>query len=238
VTASAARDNPPAMPTSLLFWAVALSLTAAALVFLLPGLMRQRRLGRAGVAGLLAALIPLAAFGLYLLWGTPQAVDESAGLDDSPTHSVAEYVARLETHLERHPRDARGWVLLARAQAASDRFEASVKAFEQAIAVSPDRVGKDAGVLAEYADALAMSQGGDLRGRPAAVIERALALQPRHPVALDLAGSLAYEEHRYADSVRYWSTLLEQLPAGSQKRRELTLAIERAGQRAESQAKQ
>jgi cytochrome c-type biogenesis protein CcmH len=87
-------------------------------------------------------------------------------------------------------------------------------------------------VLAEYADALAMSQGGDLRGRPAAVIEQALALQPRHPVALDLAGSLAYEESRYADSVRYWSTLLEQLPPGSQKRRELAMAIERAQGRA------
>jgi cytochrome c-type biogenesis protein CcmH len=127
------------MPTSLLFWAVALSLTAAALVFVLPGLMRHRRLGRAGIAGLLAALIPLAAFGLYLLWGTPQAVDESAGLDGSPTHSVAEYVTRLEAHLERHPRDARGWVLLARARAASDRFEASVQAFERALAVSAGR---------------------------------------------------------------------------------------------------
>jgi cytochrome c-type biogenesis protein CcmH/NrfG len=51
-------------------------------------------------------------------------------------------------------------------------------------------------------------------------------------VALDLAGSLAYEESRYADSVRYWSTLLEQLPPGSQKRRELALAIERAQGRA------
>ena len=82
------------------------------------------------------------------------------------------------------------------------------------IEVSPDKVAKDPTVLIEYADALAMSQGGQLSGRPAAAIERALALNPKHPAALDMAGSPAYEEGRYADSARYWGELLALLPAG------------------------
>ena len=146
----------------------------------------------------------------------------------------ADYVARLESHLQRQPRDARGWVLLGRAHAQADRFDAAVLAFGQAVAVSPGKVGKDATVLTEYADAMAMSQGGRLSGRPAALIERALELNPKHPTALDMAGSLAYEEGRYADCARYWRDLLGVLPTGSQRRRELTLAIQRAEQRAEA----
>ena len=224
------------MSRSVLFWAVALVLTAAALGFLLPGLLRSRRLSRGRLAGLVvAAMLPLLAVVLYVQLGTPQAISDSSELapDLAPTTS-ADYVARLESHLKRQPRDARGWVLLGRAYAQADRFDASAQAFGQAVAVSPGKVGKDASVLIEYADALAMSQGGRLSGRPAALIEEALALNSKHPAALDMAGSLAYEEGRYADCARYWRELLGVLPTGSQRRRELTLAIERAEQRAEA----
>ena len=222
------------MPKSVLFWGVALALTVAALAFLLPGLLRSRQLNRGRLAGLVvAAAVPLLAIGMYFYFGTPAAVNESSDLapDLAPT-TAADYIARLESHLQRQPRDARGWVLLGRAQVRADRFDAAAQAFERAVEVSPTRVGKDATVLTEYADALAMSQGGQLSGRPAALIERALELNPKQAAALDMAGSLAFEEGRYADCVRYWRDLLGLLPAGSQRHRELTLAIQRAEQRA------
>jgi cytochrome c-type biogenesis protein CcmH len=221
------------MPKSVLFWAVALALTVAALAFLLPGLLRSRQLNRGRLAGLVvAAAVPLLAIGLYFYFGTPAAVSESSDLapDLAPT-TAADYIARLESHLQRQPRDARGWVLLGRAQVQADRFDAAAQAFKRALEVSPTRVGKDATVLTEYADALAMSQGGQLSGRPAALIERALELNPKHVAALDMAGSLAFEEGRYADCVRHWRALLGLLPAGSQRHRELTLAIQRVEQR-------
>jgi cytochrome c-type biogenesis protein CcmH len=190
--------------------------------------------GRAAI-WVIAVVVPRAAGALYLAFGTPQAVDASSelGPDLAPTTSE-DYVARLESHLKRQPRDARGWVLLGRAHVQADRFDAATRAFEQAIEVSPTKVAKDATVLIEYADALAMSQGGQLSGRPAAAIERALALNPKHPAALDLAGSLAYEQGRYADSAGYWRELLGLLPQGSPRRQELGLAIQRAEQRASS----
>ena len=219
--------------TSLLFWVVVLALTGAALAFVLPGLLRGGDSRRRAAIWAAAAVVLLAAGALYLAFGTPQAVDASSelGPDLAPTTS-ADYVARLESHLKRQPRDARGWVLLGRAYAQADRFDAATRAFEQAIEVSPTKVGKDASVLIEYADALAMSQGGELGGRPAAAIERALALNPKHPAALDMAGSLAYEQGRYADSATYWRELLALLPQGSPRRQELRLAIQRAEQRA------
>ena len=53
-------------------------------------------------------------------------------------------------------------------------------------------------------------------------------------MALEMAGSLAYEEGRYADSAKYWRELLGILPAGSQRHRELAVALERAERRAEA----
>jgi cytochrome c-type biogenesis protein CcmH len=221
------------MPKSILFWGAALVLTVAALAFLVPGLLRSRQLNRGRLAGLVvAAVVPVLAIGLYFYFGTPEAVSESSDLapDLAPT-TAADYIARLESHLQRQPRDARGWVLLGRAQVQADRFDAAAQAFKHALEVSPTRVGKDATVLTEYADALALSQGGQLSGRPAALIKRALELNPKHAAALDMAGSLALEEGRYADCVRYWRDLLGVLPAGSQRHRELTLAIQRVEQR-------
>lgn len=219
--------------TSMLFWGIALLLTAAALGFVLHGLLRGGGHRRIAVVWVIAAAVPLAAAALYYAFGTPQAVDSSSelGPDIAPT-TAADYVSRLEAHLKRQPRDARGWVLLARAHAGAERFDAAARAFEQAIAVSPDKVAKDPGVLCEYADVLAMQQGGRLNGKPLQLVYRALELNDRHPVALEMAGSAAYAEGHYGDAARYWGDLLPQLRVGSRRHTELSAAIERARERA------
>ena len=213
----------------MVFWGLALLLTAAALGFVLQGLLRGGGPRRTAAVSVLAAAVPLAAMALYYAFGTPQAVDTSSelGPDIAPT-TAADYVTRLEAHLKRQPRDARGWVLLGRAHAEASRFDAAAAAFVQAIAVSPDKVAKDPAVLCEYADVLAMQQGGRLSGKPLHLVNRALELNSRHPMALEMAGSAAYEEGRYADATRYWSELLPQLRAGSKRHAELSAAIERA----------
>jgi len=182
------------------------------------------------VAWVIAAALPLLAAGLYFAVGMPSALNE-AEVAAPANDGRGDYIARLQTHLGRQPRDARGWVLLARAQAERDQFQQAASSSEQALAVS-SKVAKDPGVLTEYADVLGMTQGGRLAGKPAELIAKALAIDPRHPAALEMAGSAAYAEGRYADSVRYWERLLAELPAGSTRHTELSAAIARAQQRA------
>jgi len=219
----------------MVFWGLALLLTAAALGFVLQGLLRGGGTRRRAVVWVIAAAVPLAAAALYYAFGTPQAVDASSelGPDIAPT-TAADYVTRLETHLKRQPRDARGWVLLGRAHAEANRFDAAAAAFVQAMAVSPDKVAKDPAVLCEYADVLAMQQEGRLSGKPLQLVTRALELNSRHPMALEMAGSAAYEEGRYDDATRYWGELLPQLRPGTRRHAELTAAIERARLQAQS----
>jgi cytochrome c-type biogenesis protein CcmH len=180
------------------------------------------------VALVIALAIPLVAALLYLAVGKPEAMDEQPAPD-----AVVEgdYVARLQTHLARQPRDGRGWVLLARAQVERNEFKAATDAYQKALTVS-EKIAKDPGVLCEYADALGMAQGGRLAGKPAELVAQALSINPKHPAALEMAGSAAYEEGRYGDAARYWKELLSGLTPGGERHAELSAAVARAERKA------
>ncbi|MDP2242094.1 MAG: hypothetical protein Q8K18_18310 [Burkholderiales bacterium] len=139
---------------------------------------------------------------------------------------IEAYAGKLRAHLEQQPDDARSWVLLARMQAELERFPQATQAYEKALAL-PSKVARDPLVWCEYADALGMAQGGKLAGKPRELIARALALDAHHPKALEMAGSAAYEQGNFEETLRYWRPLLATLGAGSREHRELTDAIAR-----------
>jgi cytochrome c-type biogenesis protein CcmH len=135
--------------------------------------------------------------------------------------------AAFARHLERNPRDGRAWVLLARSEFANDRFREAADAYAKALDMAP-KVARDPAVWCEYADAMAMTQGGVLAGRPRELIAHALELDAAHPQALEMAGSAAYEARDFAHAARYWRQLLALLDIGSQAHAELAAAIARA----------
>lgn len=181
--------------------------------------------GRGAALGV-AVLLPLLAIGLYLLWGSPQALT-TAPLMAAAADGGAADARTLEQHLRSNPRDARGWVLLARAQMEAGAFVQAAQSYARALDASAN-VARDAGVLCEFADALGMAQGGSLAGRPAELIAQALAIDGAHPLALEMAGSAAYEVGEYAAAARHWQQLLPQLQGAPQRHAELAAAIARA----------
>ncbi len=172
-----------------------------------------------------AVLLPLLAVGIYLLRGSPHTLN-AAPLMASAADRGSVDVGTLERHLRSNPRDARGWVLMARAQAEGGDFAQSAQSYAHALESSAN-VARDAGVLCEYADVLGMAQGGQLAGRPAELIALALAVDGAHPMALEMAGSAAYEAGDYARAVRHWNALLPQLEGDPQRHAELAAAIQR-----------
>jgi cytochrome c-type biogenesis protein CcmH len=183
-----------------------------------------------GVALLLLVLLPTLAFALYVGFGDPRAIDEATRGEDTTPASVSGRLparAELVAHLERHARDGRAWVLLARVDFAADRYADAAAAYAKALAVTP-KVAADAGIHCEYADALGMAAGGSLAGAPRGEIALALALDPTHPKALEMAGSAAVEQGEFALAARYWRRLLGVLPEGSASYRQLAAAIAQA----------
>lgn len=203
------------------FWTVAALFVAGALLLVLPPLWaaaepdapRPWRLSLAIVLGL-----PLAGAAGYLWRGHPEALQPLVRPDAAEMMregATPERIRRLATglaeRLRREPHDAQGWLMLARSYTALGRYRDAVTAYRRAAELLPG----NAGVLADQADVLAAAQGRRLAGEPARLVQQALHSDPRHPKALALAGSAAFEAHDYAAARGYWQRALAALPPGA-----------------------
>jgi cytochrome c-type biogenesis protein CcmH len=185
----------------------------------------QRTYRAKGAAVALAAVLPLAAFTLYALTGTPNALQ--SGTQRPPPVSRADIeamVATLEGKLQRNPGDPNGWIMLARSYRVMGRHEDAAAAFSRAGKAIDDNPQ----VLAEYAETLAINSDGNLSGKPTELAEKALRLEPTHAFSLALAGSAAFARADYAAAIDYWQRLHAQLPPGSDEARTIEDGIQQA----------
>lgn len=179
--------------------------------------------------------LPIAAALLYFALGNiPALSPESAQPPKVTAQQIEEMVAKLAARMEQNPdSDPKGWVMLARSYKAMGRFEEATRAFGKAGKL----VDEDPHQLSEYAEALALSTGGSLRGRPSELIARALKLDPDFPDALVLAGTAAYEREDYTAAAAYWERLLKLLPPDSEDAQSLVESIKKARAQAQKQPK-
>jgi cytochrome c-type biogenesis protein CcmH len=179
--------------------------------------------------------IPIGVIALYFVVGNPKALSPSlptaemaspATQQDGPMsdQQIAANVDKLAKRLEQNPNDAQGWLMLARSYTSMERFSDAASAYERATALN----GNDAGIWADYAEALAMSNGQRLAGKPTEAINRALQIDPKNQKALALAGSAAFEASDYQKAVDYWQKLLPLLPPGSDIAQTVTDEIAKA----------
>jgi cytochrome c-type biogenesis protein CcmH len=168
---------------------------------------RRRSAWAVGVA------VPLLAAAVYLLTGDPGAMAPSRQMPDAA--QVDAMVARLAAKMRDHPEDVEGWKLLGRSYTVMGRFRDAVEAYAKAAERSP----RDAQLLADFADALAMARGQTLQGEPEKLVERALEIDPRNLKALALAGTAAYERKDYAKAAETWGRMLPLVPEGSEDAR-------------------
>ena len=173
------------------------------------------------VALLLGMLIPAASGVLYWTLGNPAAMTHpqassaqgGAGGDAQMADSLNTLIEQLRKKLEQNPNDGVGWGLLARSYMAMERYADAVPIFERATKLDPN----NAGLLADYADALAVHQGRKLEGRPEALIQKALKLDPHNVKALMLSGTIAYNRKDFARAAKEWEDAHTYLPADDQE---------------------
>jgi cytochrome c-type biogenesis protein CcmH len=181
-------------------------------------------------AAVLAATIPLCAALLYWQFGSPDALSQRASIAGGEHQVTAQQleamVAKLAARLEQNPDDAKGWVMLARSYTAMQRLPEALTAFAKATSLVKD----DAGLLADYADALALSADRNIEGKPLELVQQALKLDPNQWKALALAGTAAFDRKDYKAAVAYWERLAQQLPPDSDFKQSLTAGIAEARQ--------
>ena len=140
--------------------------------------------------------------------GSNTSVPHALGTTPAPHAASADQMGsmidKLAARLKDKPGDAAGWAMLARSYGALGRADEAVAAYAKATELSKD----DAGLLADYADALAVKNNRVLSGEPMKLIARALALDPRNVKALAIAGSDAFERKDYPAAVKYWDQVV------------------------------
>ncbi len=180
-----------------------------------------RRGARAMILALGAA-IPVLASVLYLALGDPQAIQRATpGPGGEQAAQVGSILTELAAGLEGYPEEARGWAALGRLYSALGRHEESTAAYARLA----DLVKNDADVLADYAFALARSQGRRADGKVRELAERALALDPGHLKALVIAGGAAAQRGDHEAALRHWEAVQRQVPPGSQLGRAVASGI-------------
>jgi len=163
----------------------------------------------------LGLAVPICALAVYVAVGNPRALLPQ-GPDGGSSHGLSAQqfealVSRLAARLKDNPEDAEGWMMLGRSYAALGRYGEASEAYAKAAA----RMPRDAQLLADYADALAMAQGRTLQGEPEKIILRALAIDPDNVKALLLAGTAAFNRNAYPAAIRHWERVLRLIPAES-----------------------
>ena len=192
------------------------------------------------IAYAVAAAIPIAAVSFYFVVGNLKALSPSSGAAETAgpatqqagtmsQQQIEQNVAKLSKRLDANPNDAQGWLMLGRSYIVLERFADAASAFERATSVN----GNDANAWADYAEALALSNGQRMAGKPSEAANRALQLDPKNEKALALAGGAAFQTGDYKKAIEYWQRLLSLLPAGSEELKTISDQIAKAKQLAE-----
>jgi len=193
-----------------------------------PESMRIERYPPRWPAVIVTLIAPIAAAALYWQLGTPDALSPSAAHaqdDAQPSREqIDAMIAKVEQRLEKEPNNVEGWAILARTHYTMGNFQQAATAFAKLAELVPN----DADLLADYADALAMSQGRSFAGKPMELIRTALKIDPNQWKALAMAGSEAFDRKDYKAAVEYWQRVQDTTPAESPIRQRIQGSIDEA----------
>lgn len=178
-----------------------------------PGAAGERPRRFAAATALVA--LPIGAIAFYLAIGSPGLPGEPLSARIAAAHndnSVQALFARVESHLEQHPDDGRGWEVIAPIYMDLGRYDDAVKARESALRL----LGATAEREAYLGEALTAAANGVVTADAKAAFDRAIERDRRDPTARFYQGLAAEQDGSSEDAKRIWRALLADAPEGAQ----------------------
>ena len=169
-----------------------------------------------GAAIAIALLVPASALMVYFMLGAPElATDEVTVADgEIDERKLDQMIADLERRVRGNPDDGEAWMMLAGARKFRGQPAEANQAFEEALR----RVPPNARLLAEFAESLALTRDGRFDGRPIALLDQALRLDPDDPKAIALMGAAQFQAGNLPAARGYLRRLLDSMPPDQQQR--------------------
>jgi len=212
--------------------AAAVMIAVALAAVLLPLVRRGRQSGRPrsvfALAIAIAFVLPLTAAGLYLLVGTPVALNGVAAQPE-PTLTVQQAIDELRNHLAQQPGDLQGWMLLAQTSIVQHDAVGARDAYDHVLKLNVN----SAEAMVGWAEADSMlSADHKIEGRALDLLKRAVLLQPDSQRGLWLLGISDFQHGDYRNAASTWRLLQPQLEPGSQVAQAVAQQIAAADARA------
>ncbi|MBF7730836.1 c-type cytochrome biogenesis protein CcmI [Pseudomonas sp. N040] len=172
---------------------------------------------------LVALVLPLLGFGLYLHWGGSEQVALTREYANAP-RTLEEMTARLEETVKLQPDAAEAWYFLGRAYMGQERFADAARAFQRAAELA----NRPAEVLGMLAQARFFAGGRQWSPDIQRLTDEALQADPQETTSLGLLGIAAFEAGRYAEAIGFWQRLVAVLPPEDTARAQIETGIQRA----------
>ena len=173
------------------------------------------RYRRAAIAAVLL-LLPLGTVGLYLRLGSPELASEySAAGRGSPSDqqtAIEGTIAKVEAHLQKNPKDGRGWEALAPVYLQLGRYSDSVRAWRSTLLL----LGETADRQANLGEALVAEANGIVTDEANSAFIRAVTLDKTTVSARYYLGVAAEQDGKREEAAKIWRDLIAGAPEGAQ----------------------
>ncbi len=166
---------------------------------------------------LVALLIPAIAIPVYLKIGNlpftkmldskqaaAKVADAKVPRNADGTPDIDTMIAGLQKRMEADPKNGKGWMMLGRSYMVMKRYPEAANSYERALKLKP----QSADLMLALADSLAMVSNGEITGRPVALINKALEIEPENQTALWLGGMVARQQGKHLMAIERWRKVL------------------------------
>jgi cytochrome c-type biogenesis protein CcmH len=167
----------------------------------------------------IAITVPAASLLVYQMIGAPELAtgDLTLGDGEIDEQKLDQMIADLERRVRGNADDTEAWMMLAGARKFRGRLAEANEAFEEVLR----RTAPNARLLAEFAESLAVTRDGRFDGRPIALLEQALRLDPDDPKAVALMGAAQFQAGNLQAARVHLKRLLDSMPAEQPQREAL-----------------
>ncbi|MDR0458494.1 MAG: hypothetical protein LBH10_05660 [Burkholderiaceae bacterium] len=208
-----------------IFVALAVVLVAAFSVSLYWAGGRGKNGAPRGQSLALLLAVPLAVAALYIVRGTPQALNPPPQAEQNAAEmsDPALMVQRLADHLKQHPQDMNGWLMLARSYTVLGRYAQAETAYEHAQA----RVMQDSDLLLGWIELRVMLAGNKFDARTRELLHQAAKLSPDDPDVMLLRALAAFDRGDQSSGDALVRKLQQRFAPGTPERQNLDAALEK-----------
>lgn len=175
----------------------------------------------------MAAIVALAATGLYAMMGRPDlsaaVPDPAAAPVDANAADVDGLIRGLEARMAANPNDAEGWRMLGWSYFQTARFADSANAYRRAVELAPDAPGHQSA----FGEALVQAAQGAVTPEAATAFEAAKRLDPADARARYFLAVLKDQRGDRASAITDWIQLLNEAPGDAPWAADLRQFVER-----------